>query len=81
MPRDDQYALIVKQGSNIHRHYATDSASNTVDSLNQFFHDMPSLNDREIEVAGYFLKQASALYGIPLSHTMGQFEKDRKSVV
>ena len=75
MPRDDQYALITKQGSNIHRRYPTDSVSNTVDSLNQFFHDAPSLSEQETETAGYFLKQASILYGIPLKNAMSPFEK------
>ena len=64
MPRDDQYALIVKQGSNIHRHYPTDSLSNTMDSINTFFGDMPSLSEQEISTAGYFLKQAALLYGV-----------------
>lgn len=75
MPRDDQHALITKQGSNIHRRYPTDSISNTVDSLNQFFKDAPSLSEQETETAGYFLKQASILYGIPLKNTMSPFEK------
>ena len=81
MPRDDQYALILKQGSNIYRKYPTDSATTTVDSLNQFFNDEPSLSREEAETAGYFLKQASILYGIPLNFTMSRFQKTASSNV
>lgn len=79
MPRDDQYALITKQGSNIHRRYPTDSVSNTMDSINAFFGDMPSLSDHEISTAGYFLKQAALLYGVSVGDgefvPLKEFEK------
>ena len=79
MPRDDQYALIVKQGSNIHRRYPTDSVSNTMDSINAFFGDMPALSENEISTAGYFLKQATLLYGVSVGDgefvPLKEFEK------
>lgn len=81
MPRDDQFALITKQGSNIHRRYPTDTVSNTADSINTFFHEMPSLSHEEIETAGYFLKQASVLYGITWVEPLQRFEKKASNIV
>lgn len=81
MPRDDQYALIIKQGSNIHRLYPTDSITNTAASLNQFFQDMPSLTEDQMNTAGYFLKQAALLYSIPVYKMVDGFEKRASNVV
>lgn len=85
MPRDDQYALITKQGSDIHRQYPTDSITNTMDSINAFFGDMPSLSENEISTAGYFLKQAALLYGVSVGNgeftPLKEFEKRASNVV
>lgn len=81
MPRDDQFALIIKQGSAVDRKYPTDTIDSTVDSINRFFQDSVGMSKDEIGTAGYFLKQACILYGINTVEALQPFQKQASNVV
>lgn len=81
MPREDQYALIRVVGKDKEYLYPIDTPTNTINSLNNFFEDRFSLSKEEVQTAGYFLKQASILHGIPVIEELQKAAKVNTNVV